>query len=204
MTQGWPAFHRLLLSLFKFLAPFVRNAPFQNASRNLFRGAQRVLLVLLHDFPDFLSEYYFTICDVIPPQCVQLRNLVQCAYPSPAQPLPDPHLVDIHAEFGPIPTILSDFTSPVVEDVRAGIDRYVVGRGTQTFPVELRDQLALPTPSPGGDRYNTSIVNAVTLYIGATAVTQAKARTGSPLFLPSDPSAQLFLRLASELDLEGT
>ena len=87
--QGWSAFYKLLLSLFKFLAPFLKTADLQSSGRDLYRGTLRLLLVLLHDFPEFLSEYYFSLCDVIPPRCIQLRNIVLSAYP-PNVLLPDP------------------------------------------------------------------------------------------------------------------
>ena len=53
--EGWAAFHKLLLALFRFLAPILRSAHLQASSRDLYRGALRLLLVLLHDFPEFLS-----------------------------------------------------------------------------------------------------------------------------------------------------
>ncbi len=45
--------------------------------------------VLLHDFPEFLCEHHFSLCDVIPVACVQLRNLVLSAFPRSMR-LPDP------------------------------------------------------------------------------------------------------------------
>ena len=53
------------------------------------QGTLRVLLVLLHDFPEFLCDYYLSFCDVIPPTCVQLRNLILSAFPRSMR-LPDP------------------------------------------------------------------------------------------------------------------
>ena len=60
------------------------------AIKKLYRGLLRVLLVLLHDFPEFLSEYHISFCDVIPSTCVQLRNLVLSAFPRTMR-LPDPY-----------------------------------------------------------------------------------------------------------------
>jgi CCR4-NOT transcription complex subunit 1 len=44
-------------------------------------GVFRVLLVLLHDFPDFLSEYAYSFCEEIPDNFIQIRNIVLAAYP---------------------------------------------------------------------------------------------------------------------------
>ena len=105
----------MLLSLFKFLAPFLKTADLQPAGRDLYRGTLRLLLVLLHDFPEFLSEYYFSLCDVIPYRCIQLRNIVLSGFPQ-TMVLPDPHLRGMKPEvivemMGPIPPILSDFAA---------------------------------------------------------------------------------------------
>ena len=53
------------------------------------QGTLRVLLVLLHDFPELLCEYHFGLCDCVPPSCIQMRNLLLSAFPR-AMRLPDP------------------------------------------------------------------------------------------------------------------
>lgn len=55
----------------------------------MYKGTLRVLLVLLHDFPEFLCDYHFTFCDVIPPSCIQMRNIILSAFPRNMR-LPDP------------------------------------------------------------------------------------------------------------------
>ena len=145
-SQGWSAFYKLLLSLFKFLAPFLKTADLQSSGRDLYRGTLRLLLVLLHDFPEFLSEYYFSLCDVIPPRCIQLRNIVLSAYP-PNVVLPDPHLRDIDfesiPEMGPIPPILSDFAATLrAGDLKVYLDQYLLNRNSQpTFLSSLKDPM---------------------------------------------------------------
>ena len=63
---------QLLVDLFKFLSPFLRNAELAKPVHRLYRGTLRVLLVLLHDFPEFLCDYHYGFCDVIPPNCIQV------------------------------------------------------------------------------------------------------------------------------------
>ncbi|KDQ13139.1 hypothetical protein BOTBODRAFT_188668 [Botryobasidium botryosum FD-172 SS1] len=207
--EGWPAFHRLLICLLKFLAPFLRKVDMRNSSRNLFRGALRLLLVLLHDFPEFLSEYYFTICDVIPSRCIQLRNVVLSAFPSSLR-LPDPHLRDINLdtlpEMGPIPPILSDFTTGLSGgDLRGALDQYLLNRGSPSFLASIKDALLSTRPStdPSAEKYNLTLINALVMYVGVSSVAQAKARSGSSLFVSTDAGPTLLLRLSSDLDAEG-
>ncbi|KLO12020.1 Not1-domain-containing protein [Schizopora paradoxa] len=206
--DGWQAFHKLLLALFKFMAPFLRNAKLQLASRNLYRGTLRLLLVLLHDFPDFLSEYYFSLCDVVPPRCIQLRNIIMSAFPASAT-LPDPHLPGMKLEdipnMSPIPSIFSDFTATLkTGDLRTYLDQYLFNRIAPNSLAPLKERLRSSNPS-GEESYNISVVNAVVMYIGVSSVAQAKAksRTGSPLFVSTDPGAVTLSYLAANLDPEG-
>lgn len=197
-----------MLSLFKFLAPFLKDADLQLASRDLYRGALRLLLVLLHDFPEFLSEYYFTLCDVIPPRCIQLRNIILSAFP-PALILPDPHLrnlkFDSIPEMGPIPPILSDFTSGLKNgDLRGYLDQYLLNRGSPSFLPSLKDRLRFPgVTETSVDSYNLSLINSLVMYMGVSSVAQAKARSGSSLFVSSDPGVVALQYLATNLDIEG-
>ena len=39
--KGWPWFQRLLVDLFKFFAPFLRNAEMTEPIRHLYRGTLR-------------------------------------------------------------------------------------------------------------------------------------------------------------------
>lgn len=74
----------MLLTFTFFFAKF-----FDDQVRVLYKGTLRVLLVLLHDFPEFLCDYHFTFCDVIPPSCIQMRNIILSAFPRSMR-LPDP------------------------------------------------------------------------------------------------------------------
>lgn len=196
------------MSLFKFLSPFLKDADLQNAAKDLYRGALRLLLVLLHDFPEFLSEYYFTLCDVIPQRCIQLRNIILSAFP-PAIILPDPNLrnqkFDSIPEMGPIPPILSDFSSGLKSgELRTYLEQYLLGRGSASFLASLKDRLRLLGASDGGtEAYNVSLINSLVMFIGVSSVAQAKARSGSLLFAASDPGVVALQYLACNLDDEG-
>ncbi|KAF9244222.1 Not1-domain-containing protein [Melanogaster broomeanus] len=206
--EGWTAFHKLLISLFKFLAPFLKEADLQLAARDLYRGTLRLLLVLLHDFPEFLSEYYFSLCDVIPPRCIQLRNIILSAFPLSIV-LPDPHLRNIKfdtiPEMGPIPPILSDFASGLKSaDLRNGLDQYLLNRGSPAFLASLKERLKLSAvPEGATETYNLSLINSLVMYIGVSSVVQAKSRSGSSVFVPSDPGVVALQYLAINLDIEG-
>merc|ERR1719421_1095271 len=118
--RGWPHMQRLLVGLFTFLQPSLSQPELAPPTRTLYRGALRVLLVLLHDFPEFLCDYHFALCDVIPPSCIQMRNLVPSAFPRNMR-LPDPFTpnlkVDMLPEISQPPRILSSVTAPLAASI---------------------------------------------------------------------------------------
>ena len=77
-------------------------------------GTLKILLVLLHDFPEFLCNYHFNFCDAIPPSCIQLRNVILSSFPRHMR-LPDPFTpnlkVDLLPEITQPPRILSKVQS---------------------------------------------------------------------------------------------
>jgi CCR4-NOT transcription complex subunit 1 len=176
--------------------------------KDLYRGTLRLLLVLLHDFPEFLSEYYFTLCDAIPPRCVQMRNIILSAYPA-GLILPDPNLRDLKLdaipEMGPIPSVLSDFAAGLRDpELRGQLDQYLLNRGTASFLPSLKTRLHAPDNIEGSvDGYNLPFINSLVMYIGLSSVAQAKARSGSSLFVPTDPGVVALQYLATTLDIEG-
>lgn len=82
----------------------------------ILQGTLRVLLVLLHDFPEFLCDYHYAFCDVIPPNCIQMRNLILSAFPRNMR-LPDPFTpnlkVDMLADIAHAPRILTNFANMI-------------------------------------------------------------------------------------------
>ncbi|XP_041123610.1 CCR4-NOT transcription complex subunit 1 isoform X1 [Polyodon spathula] len=142
--KGWPMYAQLLIDLFKYLGPFLRNVELNKPMQILYKGTLRVLLVLLHDFPEFLCDYHYGFCDVIPPNCIQLRNLILSAFPRNMR-LPDPFTpnlkVDMLSEINIAPRILTNFTGVMPPQFKKDLDSYLKTRSPVTFLSELRSNL---------------------------------------------------------------
>ena len=172
------------------------------AERDLYSGVLRLLLVLLHDFPDFLSEFYFTLCDSIPPRCIQLRNIILSAFPA-AIILPDPHLSNVPLEslpdMGPIPPFTVDFSLAFRSgELRGQLTHYLLNRSSGAFLSQLQDKLKVPATEGSPEEYNLTLINTIVMFIGVSTVAQANTR-----FCATDPGAVALQYLASNLDVEG-
>ncbi|KAL5022887.1 hypothetical protein ScPMuIL_002042 [Solemya velum] len=204
--RGWGMYAQLLIDLFKFLAPFLRNADLARPTQLLYKGTLRVLLVLLHDFPEFLCDYHYAFCDVIPPNCIQMRNLILSAFPRNMR-LPDPFTpnlkVDMLADIAHPPRILTNFANMIQPmSFKKDLDSYLKVRSQVTFLSDLRSNLQSNEP---GTRYNIPLINALVLYVGTQAIQYIHSKSLTPCMstIAHSSHMDIFQNLSVDLDTEG-
>ncbi|GMI05586.1 hypothetical protein TrVE_jg1082 [Triparma verrucosa] len=176
--KGFGLAHQLLLDLFQFLEPYLKKGELDDSIRTLYKGTLRVLLILLHDFPEFLAEYHASFTALIPNNCVQLRNIFLSAFPR-SMSLIDPFTpnlkIDLLPEISQPPRILSNITG-ALGGVRADIDVYLKTRGPPTFLAELPGRLL----NRSGE-VNASIVNSLVIYVGMEAMQKEGSMRGGEM-----------------------
>ena len=207
--QGWPIFQKLLVSLFGFMEPALREVQLSEPMRLLYKGTLRVLLVLLHDFPEFLCENHLSLCDMIPPSCIQMRNLILSAFPRNMR-LPDPFTpnlkVDLLPEISQPPRMSADIEQFFrAQQMKADIEQYLKTRQPAHFITELKQSLLRPSSEASvyGTSYSVTQVNALVLYIGMQAIQQLHSKNPSTPPITQSAPMDLFQRLVTELDTEG-
>ncbi|KAG8039882.1 hypothetical protein G9C98_000611 [Cotesia typhae] len=203
----WGMYAQLLIDLFRYLAPYLRNAELAKPVLYLYKGTLRVLLVLLHDFPEFLCDYHYGFCDAIPPNCIQMRNLILSAFPRNMR-LPDPFTpnlkVDMLQEIALAPRVLTNFASIIQPlSFKKELDSYLKARAPVTFLSELRSNLQVSQEA--GMRYNIPLMNALVLYVGTQAITfiRNKGHTPNMSTIAHSAHMDIFQNLAVDLDTEG-
>jgi CCR4-NOT transcription complex subunit 1 len=204
--QYWPFYEKLLVSLISFLAPSLSEVRLSDPIRILYQATLRVLLVLLHDFPEFLSDYHVSFVDVMPHACIQLRNLILSAFPRNMR-LPDPFTpnlkVDLLPEINQSPRILSDYTSSLLKNnLKQEIDLYMKTRGPFSFLIDLQSRLLMDQGE--GPKYNVPVINSLVLYVGIQAIAQGQNKVvqGAPPVSHNIPM-DIFQHLVVDLDNEG-
>ena len=195
--KGWNIAHQLLIDYFLFLEPLLKNAQMTPPVKKLYEGTLRVLLVLLHDFPSFLAAYHLSFCNVIPENCVQLRNLIVAATPKGMNP-PDPFTpnlkIDLLPEISQSPAILSNVLGPI-ENMRSHLDAFLKDGRNRNFLSSLPGLLM----KEGTNELDTPKVNSLVLYCGIHALARLQS---SQIALQSTPEIEILLKLM-ELDDHG-
>ncbi|XP_057455962.1 uncharacterized protein LOC130747140 isoform X2 [Lotus japonicus] len=211
--KGWPHIQRLLVDLFQFMEPFLRHAELGDPVRFLYKGTLRVLLVLLHDFPEFLCDYHFTFCDVIPPSCIQMRNIILSAFPRSMR-LPDPSTpnlkIDLLQEITQSPRILSEVDAALkAKQMKTDVDEYLKTRQQNSpFLSELKEKLLLSPneAASAGTRYNVPLINSLVLYVGMQGIqgrTPHAQSAGMLAVFSVGAALDIFQTLIVDLDTEG-
>jgi CCR4-NOT transcription complex subunit 1 len=90
-------------------------------------------------------------CNVIPPNCIQMRNLILSAFPLNMR-LPDPFTpnlkVDMLPEISQPPRIMTDFAAMIQPgNFKKELDSYLKKRSPVTFLSELRSKLQVSQQS---------------------------------------------------------
>jgi CCR4-NOT transcription complex subunit 1 len=170
--RGWPLVHRLLVDLLRFLYPHLRRGDMIDSVKLLYKSLLRLLLVLNHDFPEFLADYCNTLVDVVPPSCLQLRNLMLAAVPK-ALPVRDPFQSygDSLPEFTVLPRTLSNPADALFQTLRDEVDAYLKTRSPAIWPTTLVGALKASIfagqeeQSYTLSRYSLVTINALVLYV---------------------------------------
>ena len=198
-----------MIDVFRFLVPFLRHAEMTDPIRVLYKGILRVLLLLLHDFPEFLCDYHFSFCDVVPPSCIQLRNLILSAFPRNMR-LPDPFTpnlkVDLLPEINQSPRVLSDYTGILSSTgLLEELDAYLKKRAPVSFLLDLRNKLLLTEEESyvAGTKYSIALMNALVLHVGIQAVRQMQNKSIQGNSITQSAPMDVFQQLVLDLDSEG-
>jgi CCR4-NOT transcription complex subunit 1 len=172
--------------------------------RKLYYGTLRTLLVLLHDFPEFLCECHFCFCDILPAPCVQIRNIILSAFPRDMR-LPYPYRgleIDQVPEIRQSPPILSDYQSVLLQlNLKADVDAYARSREKRLLE-SIRDKLRLPEEEAckAETSYNVPLMSALLLYVGMDL---PKGQVSGQSAQLQGADMEIFFCLAQGLDMEG-
>jgi CCR4-NOT transcription complex subunit 1 len=191
--KGWDAIHQLLIAYLLFLEPCMKVGEMTPPVKKLYEGTLRVFLVLLHDFPSFLAGYHLSFCNVIPHNCIQLRNMILSATPKGMNP-PDPFTpnlkIDLLSEMSQSPVILSNVLGPI-DSFRGHLDGFLKeGQRRdflEAFPLFLKKERSNEIDAPK--------VNSLVLYVGIHALARQSSQISLSHVLSHTPEMEVLQKL---------
>lgn len=191
-----------------FISELLKATVVTALAKDLYRGALRILLILHHDFPEFLADNHYRLCNVIPVHCTQLRNLVLSAYPSSFPELPDPFTaglkVDRLEEIRKAPKIAGDIRAPLLQNhVKDIVDQSLRDKDLSDEIIAKIAGAAYRSDSTSfGSSVDSAYLHALVLYIGESAISSASPK-GNLAFNKDSIQALLLSKFAKELQPEA-
>lgn len=175
--QSWEIFVPILAMVFKVLGESVDTGVIETSTvmQDFYRGAIRMLLLLTHDFPDFVIENHLGLISSIPTSLIQALNIVNTTNPSGFQESPDPFTPGLKVnrleQARQIPTVRTDHYK-ILKDT--GIAHKVEALKSKNDAEEgvIRDVLAAFADATG--KTNMSYINALVVALAIEATTDAK------------------------------
>lgn len=184
-----------LKSLFVFLKPVSENYAFSEPSFVLYKGALKLMAVILHDCPAFLVQNHIQLCLEIPKEFVQLRNIILAAVPDslPTDSLPDPLApglkIDTLAGIKSRPELPADFIINCLEPSLASLVDECLGSVIGASPTMISQILSQISSSSETD--GIELVNFIALRVNS-AFSESSFKSASGLLcslLSAAPSA---------------
>jgi CCR4-NOT transcription complex subunit 1 len=211
---GWGPYCELMQALLSYIGEQLKPANISYVAKDLYKGVLRILLILHHDFPEFVAENHFQFCNVIPAHCAQLRNLVLSAYPSSFHKLPDPFReglkVERLEEMREAPKIAGDVTAPLQRaNIKNVVDSALQGNSVSDSSVlQICDSIYNPTAQETGlfhgpINVNVVLVNALVLYIGQAAISSNSSKGNTRAAFDNAIHSALLEKLAKALRPEA-
>lgn len=207
-SQGWEPFAKIMEAALSYVGELLKPIIVAALAKDLYRGALRILLILQHDFPEFLAANHYRLCNIIPTHCTQLRNLVLSAYPSSFPELPDPFTaglkVDRIEEIRKAPNIAGDIITPLLRNhVKELLDSFLQNSDLSDDIITKIAEAAYKADSSNCEKsVDTSLLHALVLYVGESAISTAGSK-GGPSFVKESTQTLLMSKLTKELHPEA-
>lgn len=203
-NAGWAPYLKLVCQALECLSTQLKAFNVSPIAKDVYRATLKLLVVLQHDFPDFIAASHMKLCTSIPPHCTQLLNAVLSASPQHGySELPSP---ERHEELKVFPGLLTDAKDtlhecgllPVIDQVlQSGPSEermaQIAHAMTQTQPKETTYG-SVPV-SANGD-----IIGSVVVYIGTHAADRLAVKQGdSTVITGSEPEVAALSVLVQEV-----
>lgn len=200
-SKAFDVFAKIMEQALSYVSRLLTPDRLSPLTLDLYRGLLRLMLVLHHDFPEFLAEAHFTLCNAIQPHGTQLLNLTLSAAPLSFRDLPSPFVsglkFDRLEEIRRSPRISRDFLAILHHTKLQRVMDAALTPGN--LSQDQVTQIVALISMKDGDAFkiDTQLMHAIVIYIGTVAV-NTQGHRGTSAFVGDSPPAILLQRLFNE------
>lgn len=203
---GWETYRELIGLLLLYISELSRTPGLDLLNLDLYKGTLRSILILLHDYPEFLCENHTYFCSRIAYGIPQLRNLILTAKPSAFHDLPDPMTPGLKIErldeMKRNPVLARDFDAPLQQaeliDTIMGVIHKAIDMEIAIKQIKAAVQDEQGPSTAMAPAKSVEILNALVPFIGQEALGSSPGR-----YDPNSVPVALTTKVALSLGYEG-
>ncbi|KAF4633895.1 hypothetical protein G7Y89_g4215 [Cudoniella acicularis] len=210
--MGWEPFANIMESLMFYVGELLKPLHLATVTKEIYQGVLKILVVLQHDFPDFVAANHSRLCANIPTHCVQLHNLILNANPAPYSKLPDPLQtglkIDRIDEIRESPDNMNDVEAPLRQTGLFEILEQALQSGPSEDAVaHIAHAIQRKNARQSGAGFvpinvDRKLIESLVVYVGMHSIARAAQKNG-PTFVQASPDAALLSMLVHELRPEA-
>lgn len=207
---GWKPFAKLVCQLLDCLSEQLKAVNVSAVAKDLYRATLKLLVILQHDFADFVAAHHIDLYKSIPPHCTQLLNAILSAQPQHAysKVVTKPKGSTEHEEAKIYPGLVVDAKS-VLESAGLfdGIEQILQGSSSEGIMAQLVHSMSTGANHETTFGHvpvsaNVDVINAVVIYIGNHAAERLSG--GEPITITSkEPEVAALSVLVHEVSAEA-
>lgn len=209
---GWDSFSDIMENLMLYVGELLKPLHMTQVTKEVYRGVLKLLVILQHDYPEFLAAYHSKLCANIPIHCSQLHNIVLHANPAPYSKMADPMQpglkIDRIEEIRESPEIINDVEGPLRQiglfDV---LDQALQNGPSEDAVAHIAHAIQRSKTRQTGAGYvpiniDQKLIQSIVLHVGMHSINRANQK-GGPTFVRGSPDAALLSMLVHELQPEA-
>ncbi|POR32885.1 General negative regulator of transcription subunit 1 [Tolypocladium paradoxum] len=213
-NAGWGLFIKLVTQLLDCLSEQLKAFTVSTVAKEIYRATLKLLVILQHDFPDFVAANHVRLCTGIPPHCTQLLNAILSANPQQSYgKLPDPMhpglKVDRMEEMKTHPGLVDEATS-ILRDcgVLNVLDQVLQNGPAEDTVAQLAHTMTHNDPKETTYGHvsvaaNAKVIGAVVMYVGQHAADRVAQAPNAATVTGSEPDVSTLSLLVHELPPEA-
>ncbi|CAL3970892.1 unnamed protein product [Diplocarpon coronariae] len=205
---GWGLFADTMEKLLLYLGEILKPLHLDQTAIQIHQGVLKLVVILYHDFPDFMAANHIKLCANVPSHSVQLTNLILSATPTQYSDIPNPLQpglkIDRAGEIRDTPDSMADIETPLrTSGLLEVVDQALENGPSEDAVAHVTHEIQRKKTSMTGFGYvpinaDLKLIDALVLYIGTSAIARSEQK-GAPIFTSSTHDVNLLSMLVREL-----
>jgi len=210
--SGWEPLSNIMEALMFYVGELLKPQSVSRITKVVYHGVLKFIVVLQHDYPEFLAANHSKLLANIPSHCVYLHNLILNANPAAFSSMPDPLQpglkIDRTDEIRESPQTKNDVEAPLRQSGLFDVlDQALQNGPNENFIAVIAHEIQKKKGRHTGFAFvpinlDLELINSIVVYVGMFAIARA-AQKGGATYVQGSSDAALLSMLVHELNPEA-